>query len=134
MKIFTARTLTLSAFAVSSSAVPVAALPEAGISNTKIVAKALLNLKLDFCTDIRPAVKILAKENLLIRDITLELPTIKAGVEDEAHKAINTKVDKDAMVMVLGIVRQHGQDIISKCSPHSTEERENNDEEPWVSV
>jgi len=85
--------------------------------NTKVVAKALINLKAHLCSDIHAKIHVMAT-GLLTTDTDIVVPKISAKVETETHSAINTKVDIDAKVLVLDKIRQHGHECLMKRCPH----------------
>ncbi|KAG0281445.1 hypothetical protein BGZ95_003480 [Linnemannia exigua] len=85
-------------------------------SNTKVIVKALLKLKLDLCADIHAKVKVSAS-GLLATNIGLVVPKISARVDSETNAAINTKVELDTQSLVRDKIRQHGLHAIHKHCP-----------------
>ncbi|KAG0045311.1 hypothetical protein BGZ83_009446 [Gryganskiella cystojenkinii] len=89
--------------------------------NTNIIAKALLKLKLDLCSDIKAKVKVLAS-GLLTLNTDIVIPKIQAKIDAEINSAINTKVDLDAHVLVLKRIRKHSHTCIKKYCPTGPED------------
>ncbi|KAF9927052.1 hypothetical protein FBU30_003514 [Linnemannia zychae] len=76
-------------------------------ANTKVIAKALLKLKHDLCSDIHTNVKVIAT-GLLTTNVDLILPKISATVDLETNKAINNKVELDTQSIIKDKIRRHG--------------------------
>ncbi|KAF9910768.1 hypothetical protein EC991_005485 [Linnemannia zychae] len=85
-------------------------------SNTKVIVKALLKLKLDLCSDIHAKVKV-TTSGLLAANVNLVIPKISAKVDSETNAAINNKVELDTQALVKDKIRQHGLSAIHKHCP-----------------
>ncbi|KAF9961009.1 hypothetical protein BGZ70_008416 [Mortierella alpina] len=84
--------------------------------NSQIVAKAILKLKLDLCSDIHAKINV-RSTGILTSDGDLLIPKISAKLKSEIDSAVNTKVDLDVKLMVLDRIQGHGRRCISKyCS------------------
>ncbi|CAO3573411.1 unnamed protein product [Mortierella alpina] len=84
--------------------------------NTQVVAKAILKLKLDLCSDIHAKINV-RSTGILTSDADVLVPKISAKVKAEIDSAVNTKVDLDVKLMVLDRIQGHGRRCISKyCS------------------
>ncbi|KAF9112512.1 hypothetical protein BGX27_003269 [Mortierella sp. AM989] len=105
---------TSSAQGTSSSSRPV---------NTKMIVKALAELKLHLCSDIHSKVKVTVT-GLLATEADVIIPKISAHVNAETDAAIktpaiNSKVDTDTKELVLDNLRDHVRSIIFKQCPKS---------------
>ncbi|KAF9432783.1 hypothetical protein BGZ76_010319 [Entomortierella beljakovae] len=89
--------------------------------NTKIVIKALLDLKVQLAADIRTKVTVLTTGLLATKSKVL-VPKISSRVDAETNAAINSKVDTDAKVMVLDNIHDHAVDSILKRCPKADDE------------
>ncbi|KAF9208575.1 hypothetical protein BGZ59_010588 [Podila verticillata] len=84
--------------------------------NTEIIVKAIVQLKLDLCTDIHAKLKIVAS-GLLNLDTGITIPKISARLDAEVDLTVNAKVDLDTQLLVVDKIRGHVDTAINRyCS------------------
>lgn len=85
--------------------------------NTEIIVKAIVQLKLDLCTDIHAKLKLVAS-GLLNLDTGITIPKISARLDSEVNLAVNAKVDLDTRLLVVDKIRGHVHTAIYRYCPH----------------
>ncbi|KAF9375077.1 hypothetical protein CPB97_011702 [Podila verticillata] len=84
--------------------------------NTEIIVKAIVQLKLDLCTDIHAKLKVVAS-GLLNLDTGITIPKISARLDSEIDLTVNAKVDLDTRLLVVDKIRGHVHTAIDRyCS------------------
>ncbi|KAF9145838.1 hypothetical protein BG015_011778 [Linnemannia schmuckeri] len=85
--------------------------------NTEVIVKAITELKINICADIRSKLHLVA-EGLLTTDTDVVIPKLSAKVDTETRIIVNTKIDLDVKVIVLANIGRHARHVIHKHCPH----------------